>query len=461
MTGRTLRLELDVIPGDLRPGNLVDFAGRAVCAFTTTTLFRPGEWGRMAEPGLLKSAETSRDGRRWRLEPNAHNHWSSGRPMTAKHIAQSLTTSATCSGTPLAAQFAALLANARVEDDQITLDLKRPFACLPALLSAEAFSPAAAEPEQAGEGGGPFSYAGAFDERSFGLRRNALGSRIWPEGPDTIIFVVTDNPAQGVRLFERGLIDVTCNPNLPAVALGRYRDSQVLRHRDLLLAGVLLFAKRSLTTADARGFRRNISAAISRDRIARASHGSLAPLNCLMGLWDHQDITADDISSVASAAIGEPLTLAYADFEPNGSVVEQIAEDIEQKMDVRVSLRPMNYRDYLTCMASPDVDLIYSLIQPSYNDPSSLLSMLLSSQRFNPARGDFSEAVQRAEATFLADQRLVACRSASRILAEEVPLVPVVRAVSKCLASSSANDLVLGPDGLFRPPLAAVAGGAP
>jgi hypothetical protein len=208
-----------------------------------------------------------------------------------------------------------------------------------------------------------------------------------------------------------------------------------------------------LLQPEARLFRQSVSAAIPRFDISRATHGALEPLSCFLDLW------ADDAGryKLPSCTEGRPTaksySLAYADFEPNGTVVEHIAGALESKLDVRIELKRFGYSAFLNCLKDPNVDLIYSMIQPAYNQPSSLMSLFSRRGWVRADREDFKRAAQRLESSFEADERLEACRDASAILADEVPAVPVVRSVSKCLTSDRAMSLTFGSDGILRPPL--------
>src|SRR5262249_10966699 len=153
---------------------------------------------------------------------------------------------------------------------------------------------------------------GSVAQRAFALRRNEVGHQVWPDGPDEMIFVVTDTPAQGVRLFERGMIDVTCNPNLPAHALARYAGSPALRRRDLQLAGVLMFAAERLRSADALPWRRAVAQAIRRERIAAALPATVEPLHRLTELWGGRDAGAADETELRSVSDRDPVVLGYA-----------------------------------------------------------------------------------------------------------------------------------------------------
>jgi hypothetical protein len=368
--------------------------------------------------------------------------------MSVGEMAQGLTEAAS---EPLGQSIRSAIREVAVEAGSIVVKLDRPIGCFRAMLAADAFSPRGSNNRGEQETSGPYSLKGALDRRSFGLSRNAVGVQTWPDGPEAIIFVVSDDPGQGVRLFERGLLDVTSNPNLPVESVDKYKGSNALRQRDLLLAGVL-FPSNELRLPAARDLRCGLYWAISREAIAAASNGALSPLYGLVDLWSPE---SSSNTSVARPAVrcgrDRPLTIAYADFTPNGDVVRRIAEDAMDALDVSVVIKPLPYEQYLSCLAAQDSDFIYSLIQPPFNDPASLLPGLA---RFGSLEDPAAlHSIHRAEAVSDPHERLEASHEAARHLMQDVPIIPVVRAHSRCLVSDRARSLVLGADGVFRPPM--------
>lgn len=452
MSSRTLVLEMDVLPAGGSAGGPIDFAGRLIAAFTAHTPFRPAEWRSAAAPGFFVAATAGDGGRVWTLEPGPQAIWSSGQPIAPSALATFVAGVMRAPGP--GAQASGLLREVRAGRGAVTLELTRPHSCLPALLSADRFASLAGRMQ---ERAGMFEPAGRLDGRCIGLRRTASGERLWPAGPETIMLALTDSPAQGVRMFEAGVLDATCNPNLPFAVLDRYAGTPALRQRDLLLAGVLLYGSQALRAPEATSFRRQVAAAIDRERLCAAVGHGLTPLRCVTGLWGGGPKAAGVRGSGHERLPTglKKLVLAYAAFEPNDAVAAAIATSIQEALGVGVELRPMAYDDYLACLAKPNADLIYSLIQPPYNDPTGMLNGVAG--WLGERRPEFRAAVAAAEQIFDPDERLAACGAATQILDEQSPFAAVVRMESRCLVSSQAAELPLGPDGLFRPPALSMA----
>jgi len=441
----SLVLELDVMPAEMNPARLCDFAGRMVSAFTDRTLLLPRVDGGAPEPSILAGLDRHEDGRRWRLMLGESAVWSDGRPITAKDLLGTLETARRATG--VNCWIGCLLQSARrVAADVVEVDLVRPMGCFPEILTTELFAPRSPR----GQGAGTFSLVGHLGGgRSLALRRNAAGDMHWPDGPEDVIFVVTQSPEQGVRLFERGLLDVTCNPSLPDGALARYAGSAELRRGDLNLCGTLMFAAEDLRGVEHRARRQNIAAAI--DRKALAERG-LRPLVDFCDLWREPETEEPDAQFAAKMRWTRSLTLGYADFSPNGHIAERLAVQLTERLGVTVVSHRLDYQQYLACLARPCVDLLYALIQPAYPDPTSLFANLAASRWVDLSQTSYHRALAEAEAELEPRERLAACARLQHILDEEMPIVPLLRVSSKFLASSKAEDLRLGSDGILRPP---------
>jgi hypothetical protein len=312
--------------------------------------------------------------------------------------------------------------------------LKRRIPFLPEILSSDVFMEAA---------NGPYTLAARRAGAMLALVKNALGERLYPQAPAELFFVVTRTPDDGLRLFEQGVLDVTCNPNLPGPALQRYAGSPQLRTGALAMAGVLLPRCARHTAA--------LSAAIRRSTLCETVGESVKPLHNLI------DIFAEEASEATAAppgqglqppGTGDTLTLAYADFAPNGEVVRCIADDLARALGVRVLLSPLAYHAYLAELRARRCDLIYTLIQPAFPEPVSFVEQLMRWRR--GASGlELSLPDSVLQPGYAA--RVAACRAVLADAAGEIPVIPILRHTSKCLVSSAAQALRLSPDGLLRP----------
>ena len=430
--------ELDVDPPDIAPARALDFAGRSVAAFTTTAMFAYPAWGVGVHAGLVAHAQSLRGGQEWILHCSPDANWAPGVPFTADLLARLLRPSREAS----AGQGARFLTR-EVESvlpygaSTVRLLLKRRIPFLPEILSSDVFMEVA---------NGPYTLAGRRPGAMLALVKNALGERLYPQAPAELFFVVTRTPEDGLRLFEQGVLDVTCNPNLPGSALQRYSASPQLRTGALAMAGVLL-SKCVEHTA-------SLSAAIRRSALCEAVGEGVKPLHNLI------DIFAEEASEATAPLLehglrplktGDTLTLAYADFTPNAEVVRCIADDLTSMLGVRVLLSPLAYHAYLAELSEQQCDLIYTLIQPTFPEPVIFAEQLMRWRR-GASDLEFSLLDSLPDGVLQSGYagRVAACRAVLADAAGDIPVIPILRHTSKCLVSPAAQTLRLSPDGLLR-----------
>lgn len=328
----------------------------------------------------------------------------------------------------------------------VRLKLRRPIPFLHELLSSDIFSctDVCNHPILTG----PYDLLTPVPGRVLALAKNDVGRALYPEGPDDIFFVVTRSPEDGVRLFERGLIDVTCNPNLPVSVIPNYYSTGQLRTGRLAMAGVLIARDAEYVAP--------LAQALRRESICKAAGPGVSPLHRIMDLFCRRQGSMGQELEVANPPQSRRrtgkrhLTLAYANFEPNGKVVSAVAQDVQEALSIQVELHPLRYEDYLRELRTGTFDLIYTLIQPRLPEPVMFLEQLL-----NWRRGDArSVAIDSSELmTSSYEQRVSRCCEIFAAHADSIPLVPVVRHVSKFLASATAQNLYLSEEGLMRPSL--------
>jgi MarR-like DNA-binding transcriptional regulator SgrR of sgrS sRNA len=440
-------LELDVDPPETAPSRALDYAGRLVACFTTTPLFAYPKWGEPTSPVLLSSAESSNGGRTWTffLRPNAT--WSSGAPFGKDDLVRLLSPVSKESSRAAARFLRREIASVEgFRKSAVRIQLHRPMPYLPEVLSSDSFMGPFAYREDTVSG--PYKLVARRAGRVLGLTRNTTGFHQYSDGPDEVYFVVTQSPEDGVRLFNAGLLDATCNPNLPQAALSQFRNSPNLRLGQLAMAGVLIPLKPSMVD--------EVGDSIRRDKICSEVDAGLTPLHNLMDLFSEDaavDLTnATDFAPKCKRVAQFPkdkAVLAYANFAPNDKVAERIACDLSERLGATIETRSLRYAEFLSELENQTADFIYTLIQPTLPEPLLFLDQITSLRGRNghcPTPPD-----ELHEASFTT--RLAWCRSALLNEAHRCPLIPIVRHTSKCLTARKAQSLVLSPEGLLRPQL--------
>lgn len=436
--GGQLALELDVEPVWSPQGGPADFAARNLTAFFSRPLVALG-----SSAGALSSLSSEEDGRCWTGELAPDLVWESGVPVDASELAASL-------AWPALGWAADLLHRATGAGNHIRLELTRPVSLLPAMLTCWAFSP---KSDRYGRLMGAYGDPVRHD-RLIGLRCTPWGRQTWPGAPDNVRFVVTDSTEQGLRLFERGLIDVTCNPNLPHDVVLPASIDGLRRRQDLLMCGVLVFLSAAWRAAPATARRKAISSGL--DRSALAASLDLRPVEDFRRLWQVDvRIEAEPGENHTETAAPGPveLTIGYADFAPNGSVVAAVAKAASVQLGITVRTLAMDYATYIRNLQHPEVDAIYTLVQPPYDHPSAILEAARRARWLQPEQVPaFQACLEGAEASMDQAEQARLLDRCFDMLATAALVVPIVGGVSRCLVSERASQLELGHDGVFRPP---------
>lgn len=446
MTSR-LVLELDVDPPEVSSSKTIDYAGRLVNAFTTTPLFVYKEWGGGTIPALLEAAEERLGGLEWILYPRRTATLDTGNQFTAHHLLKMLSPAKKQYMRPSQRFLREELKSIELNGlSSVRLRLRRPMPFLPEILSADAFVSISDQGKDLTSG--PYSLTVRRPGQLLVLTKKSASFDFYPDGPETIFFIVTRSPDDGINLFEQGLIDATCNPNLPSAAMKRYRSSKQLRTGSLAMAGVLI--PRNVKDV------LPVHLAINRTKICSTVKDGLMPLDNIMDIFYTEDFRRSETGAITRPLSsnnlyfgGRRITIAYANFPPNGRVVKLIAENLMLVSGAQVDAKPLSYTEYIYEIERQTYDFVYTLIQPTLPEPVAFLEQLL---RWKKHKLDVTSFASDILCKTYFD-RLADCRNILESELGNLPLVPVVQHASKFLAADSTQLLYLTPDGLFRPSL--------
>jgi oligopeptide transport system substrate-binding protein len=465
-----LAVELDALPHDLRPGRVHDLAGEQIASATGERLFEPARWPASPEPALAVRARAREEHRRWTIELDPDAAWSDGSPVTARdvvrtveHLIEPRTQAplawlgdaiAGCQARRLGGR-GAIGCTARGRR-RLELTLVRPMANLPGRLATTAFSPLPADTSLVS---GPYRIAGRLPgERGFVLGANRHGRAWRSSSPSRIVLLRTDNPEQGLELYERGLLQVTANTWFPHEQLARQRGRPDLHQADIALAAYLLPNPRRVGALGDPRARQAISLSVDRVRAAAAVDGAIVPLRRFTELWGGDGGVLDrdcDAARIAARSMPRPLPgrlrLGYADFPPNRAVAAAIAADVHDALGIELILSSLSYREQRRALASGDFELMYCLSPAPFCDPTSLLAPFAGGSRLGRALGfmdpRFDAALVDAERQSEPEARMRACERANDLLLTALPVVPLARVRSVCLRQPSLGGFAVRPDG--------------
>jgi ABC-type transport system substrate-binding protein len=457
-----LVVEIDVLPFALRGGWVTDFAGLQIAHLLRAPLLEEADGSSQVKPGLLREILPLRDHSEWRLVLRDDARWSDGAPVTSDDVKLTLSTRFAEGRSPsrwllnlLGASFSELNSTpvtAQVVNAQ-TLDLKlhRRVSYLPALFTHDFFSPDC--PEKSGPRSrhtGAFSVQGLLrDERGYVLGANGVEGA----GPKEIVFLKTDDAYQGIRLFEQGIVDVTCNTTFPASEMSRWRNAPCLFRKPLNLA-VQLQCNSANHFLSRPGARHAIAAAIDHRALAEVTGGLLSPIECYLDLWRGECTNSTARSPrkrVHRGRVPDCLTITHANFPPNDSICRILCNQIAAALRTKVTSRPVSYPEYLNAIRTQEYELILAIISPGYHDPSGLYEMFRRGAPLACETGFESCAYEKLVNAAAGEQaqfrRYSYYQAAEELLSEEMPVIPLLRFHSVLLRNSKLRDFDVTPSG--------------
>jgi len=381
-------VETDVLPPAWNPAGVREHAGRVVAALCERPLWCAGRSLTDDSP-LLRELNTEDGGRTWIAELDASAIWSDGSPMMPTDCAEALAYHfGGSSRHPLARYFRGLGARVEVQgpadaSSRLCITLARPVACFDTLLAGHSVWAVHRTHRGVPPNGARHVSSGMYSldallprDKGFVLKRcKARGSSIAEHPlPNTIVLYKTDCCAEGVDLYECGRLHLTCNTWLDAATATALKDRPDFLSDDLSMAAVLQVHPQRLSSWVAAHSLHALSAAIDREKIARAQQPLLKPLHRFCDLW----ATRPSRPPLLDAAATLPrhgrkrLTLIYARYSPNHEVVAAVVECLTERFGVCIDALGLEYLEFVDRFGKGDFDLAYALQTASFDHPMAL-----------------------------------------------------------------------------------------
>jgi len=454
----SLCVEIDALPPDLRHGHVIDHVGHTLARLIREPLFESEDTAGEVHGRAAVSAVPSDEYKCWTIGIAKDLYWSNGEQLTAKNVEQAIKYLSSSRDCPLSwlARTIGRKASSKsgwhwalevLDDFRVRFHLEKPIAYFLDVLTNDCCSPRYV-PSEVGEqnrelssspiASGPYSLTRNLpDGRGIVLSLNRSAKFSYPTSASNLIFLRTDSSVQGMRLYNMNHLQMTCNTTFPPDLLPAYKNSPDFLAADLSLTAQIQFGSRFRNRFGSLEFRRAISFALDRDAFAAALGDAVAPLWLYSGLWSNEQecipkADADKARSLFSSSVRpSKLCISFADFSPNREIAQIVAEQIQDVLLLRVVLEPLSYLDYVRRTFSDDYELLFTVVSPAYEDPSSMLvpfssSGFLSKQtQFVDQQFDHLLDVAEAEPDF--DIRMEKYRAANRRLLEAVPVIPLAR----------------------------------
>jgi oligopeptide transport system substrate-binding protein len=147
---------------------------------------------------------------------------------------------------------------------------------------------------------------------------------------------------------------------------------------------------------------------------------------------------------------GEPLRIWYNESADNQTLFRAVADTIQESLDIEYELVPLDWPDYLAQTAAhgldgpfrlgwgPDYNLNENYLTPLYGSPAS-------ANRFGYASDDFMSAIAAADGADSLDEAVELYVDAERVLAEDMPNIPLLFSVENVFYSERVDNVLVHP----------------
>ncbi|MBA2808633.1 hypothetical protein E0500_014810 [Streptomyces sp. KM273126] len=454
----TLALALDAEPlgNDVR--RPVDYNARLVAEAVLATPYREAPGAAEPLPHAAYGLEAVDDGLRWRMCPAEGLRWSDGTPLRTAHLVAGIRDAAVRDR-----QTGRFLADgdeaaAELPDGRVEVRLREPTGFLPALLTLPQLSPI--RPHFDGFLG-PYLPAGR-NGRDGGPRLR-LQPYAQAEGlPEELRFPVLADLDRAVGAFRSGLVQATPTTSFDVPDIESHANDPDLVTAPVTLFGSLEFGRRAPRVRQAPGLRAAVAATLDPEALAARTGGLLeaapAPVASLLGRDGSPRPAApgaQEIRAVRAAYAGAgPMEVAYADFVPNGTVVEGICARLRETLGLDVRPRALSYGAYVRAALTGNHALLYTLTTADFPHPAALLGPWAAGGTYGRTTGFTDAAFDRlfaaARATTGTDGPEAWLEAEQRWL-YLMPRVPLLRVRAHYLASPRVRAAGLTPSGLVPP----------
>ncbi|WP_333773331.1 ABC transporter substrate-binding protein [Streptomyces sp. IBSBF 3136] len=382
----------------------------------------------------LFSGVVREDRHTWRLVLCDEARWSDGTPIAARDVCEQLRRAALARGA--ATVCLAFLAELRLVDQRtVQLITRVPVGEVGRLLTCPAAGPA---PRARGVASGKYSLARRQPDHTVLTRPD--------RGPQVTAVTFADRSAYD-RAVATGALDASslttgANPAWDG------QPGHFVSAADLdVLVGLDLPAVLGPAT--------DIARAIDRAAIARAERDLLRPIRTLTGLWTDTGPTSEAAERSVRAARAATRSerergwpLYYAEFEPNRKVARMLADQLWQRLGLRLVPVKRPYEEFIMDRERAQDAFRLTLTAPAWTHPvAPLAPAYLRSRRSGSAPEEF---LRRFEAALAAESPAEAVRRAA--LAERLLAGTADRPAPVPVAGLRAQMRHRGPANLWIPP---------
>ncbi|PED90009.1 hypothetical protein CN540_28335 [Bacillus toyonensis] len=379
---------IDTPPLNLDPLYCTDYIGQIICQAMYEPLFirdiKSGLW----KLGAAESVAISDDETTYVFQLSSVRKWSNGKSVTAYDFVSTfrrLLSSETKS--PFASWFFCILNGEQynegtcLEDSlgvraldvfKLEIKLEQPISYIKALLGTIQAAPSQSQNQKLNCSitNGPY-YLETVKEDQVLLRRNSYHHKNTPSTIDFIDFKINKRLEEAVNDYINGKVDITCNTYFPFNKIEEFSHYEGFNMKDSAILYTLEHDEELWENTDVF---RNLCSLIDREKIAKLLNNGVKPYKNLapsslfnQNPFETINIPMDMPSNIKSFE-ESPIRILYADYYPNGDIVEFIKTTWES-LGLCVETVGLPFNEYLEAKQKREYHIYLTLFSPVLGHP--------------------------------------------------------------------------------------------
>jgi hypothetical protein len=259
--------------------------------------------------------------------------------------------------------------------------------------------------------------------------------------PATVSAVVVADGDAAVRMFDHGEIAMTATTGFSSAVLDSVKGRSDLHNRALNIFGHLEFGRGAQLFRRRVDLRRSLASILDPVAIIAPTAGLLEVHPDAAILPRHGDASVAAVGS----ALRQSAEIVYADFPPNGVVVDGLIAQVSNAFGVTLVGRPVSLCEYARMMATDEYALAYTLTVPEFDHEAAALMPWHSDcalGRRAELRDRVLDELLESAAYSISDDPNAWGSARSRLL-EWLPRIPLTRVLAQFLIADSWRDLAL------------------
>ncbi|MCD6113678.1 MAG: peptide ABC transporter substrate-binding protein [Thermoprotei archaeon] len=486
-TTTTLAVKNQIVIGvtdkvsDLDPANAYDFFTWEVLQNTMEGLMKYKPGTTELTYGIAESYEVKEDGKVYIFHLKKNLKFADGTPCTAHDVVRSIKRVMKINGDPawLVTEFVEDVE--ALDDYTVKFTLKKPVSYFLALVATPpyfpvhpAYKPDEIDSDQTAGGLGPYKIVKWVRDQELVLEANPYYHGEKPKIKTVIIRFYKD--ATTLRLaLERGEIDIAWRTLNPAdiESLKKNPNFQVIEVPGAAIRYIIINVK--MPGTDNKLVRQALAAAIDRVDISQRVYlGTWTPLYSLIpkGMWSYKPVFKEKYGERANLELAKKLLkeAGYSEDKPleielwytpthYGDTEKDLAAVLKEQFEatgmIKVTIKSAEWSQYLDFARKGAMQLSLFGWYPDYIDPDDYTTPFLHSKAnkwtgSGYANPKVDELLDEAAIKLTPEERTPYYEQVQGILADEVPIIPLVQGKLFVAAKKNVGGIILDPTMQFR-----------